>query len=734
METQKTIIKETVFLILIIIASLYALALISYSKLENPFSGDMIIHKSNNYLGIVGAYLADFSLAIFGISSYIIALTIALIGVNIRFKRLQSLNYWFIIIKLLLFCILIITSSALFNNLSDFSGGWLGEQINNSLKPLFGSGIVIMYIAVIMINISIITNISWINVLNNIVKIIKILVSYIYNSINFVWSKLVILTKKIKYNKQQKILIKKQNKPIFRIKEKQLPITTNIRKTNQLTTNITNQLLPNVNLLDDIKDINDSYSEDELQNMSKQVIEKLNDFGFQVEINTITPGPVVTQFELSLAPGIKVSQIMNLDKDLARALLVQSVRIVDVIPGKPVIGLEIPNSKRKLISLKEIIIAEEFISSKAPLTMSIGQNINGENIIIDLAKSPHLLVAGATGMGKSVGLNAMILGILFKSSPQDVRIIMIDPKVVELAIYADIPHLLTPVVTDMNKAASALYWSVGEMERRYLLLASLGVRNIDGFNQKIKEAKANNEPILDPSFTDTTEDIPELEAMPLIVIVIDEYADMLGALAQEDRTKSKRTEALIIRLAQKARAAGIHLIIATQRPSVDVITGLIKSNIPSRIAFKVASKIDSRTILDNGGAEQLLGMGDMLYTTPGQSHLVRIHGAFVSDAEITRVVSFLKKNYQNNYIDDIVKRELVKENGSRVNNNDGEVDSLYDEAVKIVVSSRRASISSVQRRLRIGYNRAARIIEDMEAAGVVSAMNSAGNREVLITE
>jgi S-DNA-T family DNA segregation ATPase FtsK/SpoIIIE len=457
-----------------------------------------------------------------------------------------------------------------------------------------------------------------------------------------------------------------------------------------------------------------------------------------VTITAVTPGPVVTQFEISLAPGIKVSQIMNLNKDLARALLVESVRIVDVIPGKPVIGLEIPNNTREMIGLKEILSSDAFAKAKSTLSMGLGKDINGQPIVVDLAKMPHLLVAGATGMGKSVGLNAIILSILYKASPEQVRLIMIDPKIVELASYADIPHLLTPVVTNMNEAASALWWSVNEMERRYSLLAKFGVRNIESFNEKQSLAKKAGKPLLDPSFNPETakegEDHPELEALPLIVIVIDEYADMLGALAQEDRAKSKRVEGLIVRIAQKARAAGMHLIVATQRPSVDVITGLIKSNIPTRVSFKVSSKTDSRTILDQAGAEQLLGMGDMLYMAPGIAHLTRVHGAFVEDSEILRVVKHLKKNSSPNYLDGILnpKSEPVGDKDSAQNT--GELDPLFDEAVQIVTSTRRASISSLQRRMRIGYNRAARIIEDMETSGIVSAMNSAGNRDVLAPE
>ena len=496
--------------------------------------------------------------------------------------------------------------------------------------------------------------------------------------------------------------------------------------------------LPSLSLLDDVNNSGLGYTEEFLVEMGQQVEIKLKDFGFDVTITAVTPGPVVTQFEISLAPGIKVSQIMNLNKDLARALLVESVRIVDVIPGKPVIGLEIPNNNREMIGLKEILASETFANSKSILSMGLGKDINGFPVVVDLSKMPHLLVAGATGMGKSVGLNAIILSILYKASPEQARLIMIDPKIVELASYADIPHLLTPVITNMNEAASALWWCVNEMERRYSLLAKFGVRNIESFNEKQFSAQKNGKPLLDPSFNPDTakegEEHPELEALPLIVIVIDEYADMLGALAQEDRAKSKRVEGLIVRIAQKARAAGIHLIVATQRPSVDVITGLIKSNIPTRVSFKVSSKTDSRTILDQSGAEQLLGMGDMLYMTPGMTHLTRVHGAFVEDSEILRVVKHLKQNSNPNYLDGILNPQNEATSSQESVQVSGELDPLFDEAVQIVTSTRRASISSLQRRMRIGYNRAARIIEDMEASGIVSSMNSAGNRNVLAPE
>ncbi len=510
---------------------------------------------------------------------------------------------------------------------------------------------------------------------------------------------------------------------------KRQPIQTSILE-------IEENILPPLSLLDEVQPQKQGYSAETLQALSKQLELELKDFGLSVEVVSVTPGPVITLFELSLAAGVKVSQILNLSKDLARALLVESVRIVDVIPGKPVIGIEIPNTQREMISLRELLESQDFNDEVSPLTMAVGKDINGHPVMADLAKMPHLLVAGATGMGKSVGLNSMILSVLYKATPKEVRMIMIDPKVVELTSYVDTPHLLTPVITDMELAAGALRWSVAEMERRYHLLAKFNVRNLAGFNKKVLTAQKQGTPLLDPFFDPTTaledETAQELETLPLIMIVIDEYADMLGALAQEEKAKAKKVEALIIRLAQKARAAGMHLIIATQRPSVDVITGLIKSNVPSRIAFKVSSRIDSRTILDMGGAEELLGMGDMLYTKPGMRQPLRVHGAFVDDDEVNRVIGFLKEQSTPNYIDEIANPSYLdggSSNGSKGGYDD--LDELFDEVVAFVTSNRRVSISSIQRQFRIGYNRSARIVESMEAEGIVSQVSGNGQREVL---
>jgi S-DNA-T family DNA segregation ATPase FtsK/SpoIIIE len=737
--------KEIVFFIFIVLSGLLLASLMSHSHNENPFSGGVGIENPQNYLGIVGAYIADFSLAIFGFSSYIIAISFIWLGWNIFQNTFQGVNTWNFALKFPLFLLLIVSASGIFNHLiSEFAGGWIGLEINTLLTPLFGVGIVAIYIAVLMIIFSILTGHSWFKgfvITTHILKTIAIKI----------WQGLLTII----YAIRSLIATIKRKKPIdtdnFQTIVPQTPITPPLKKvttatkitpttTKQSTNNTLStdkNILPSIELLDPAQTNQAKYSETELQDMAQHLVEKLADFNIIVEVVAITPGPVITSFEISLPPGVKASKVVNLDKDLARALLVESVRILDVIPGKPTIGVEIPNAHRQMISLSEIIASSNYQNSHDPLTMCLGKDTAGNIITLNLAKTPHLLVAGATGMGKSVGLNAMLMGILFKSHPQDVRLIMIDPKVVELAIYADIPHLLTPVVTDMNEAASSLFWSVGEMERRYALLAKFGVRNIAGFNEKIREARAKGEPLLDPDFDSNSAEegavAPELEELPLIVIIIDEYADMLGALAQEDRAKAKRCEGFIIRIAQKARAAGMHLIIATQRPSVDVITGLIKSNIPSRVAFKVSSKIDSRTILDAGGAEQLLGMGDMLYTMPGKPVPIRVHGAFVSDDEISRVVADLKQHYPTNYIDSIITPiEELGEVSGETKEKSGEEDPLYDEAVEFVISTGKVSISSIQRKLRIGYNRSARIVEDMEAAGVVSSMNSNGARQVLV--
>jgi len=483
--------------------------------------------------------------------------------------------------------------------------------------------------------------------------------------------------------------------------------------------------MPSTELLDRALDDGESLSKEDLESLSELLEIKLDEFGIEAEVVSVLPGPVVTRFEIQPAPGTKANKITNIAQDIARSLAVSSVRVVEVIEGKSVVGIEIPNTNRKMVRLKEILASSAFENSKSHLSLALGKDIAGKAVVVNLEKMPHLLVAGTTGSGKSVGINAMLLSLLFKSDPEDVRLILIDPKMLELSVYDGIPHLLTPVITDMSDAANGLRWCVAEMDRRYKLMSAMGVRNLASFNSAIKEASDKGESIQNP-LKENEEEF--LEELPSIVVVVDEFADMMMLVG-------KKVEHLIARIAQKARAAGIHLILATQRPSVDVITGLIKANIPTRISFQVSTKIDSRTVLDQGGAEQLLGYGDMLYLPAGQGVPARVHGAFVGDDEVHRVVDDWKKRGKPDYVDEITSD--LQDTGpipgwSNASGSGEEDDELYDEAVNFVIESRRASISAVQRKLRIGYNRAARLIESMEAAGLVSEMSSNGSREVLV--
>ncbi|MFM9921913.1 DNA translocase FtsK 4TM domain-containing protein [Variovorax sp. H27-G14] len=501
-------------------------------------------------------------------------------------------------------------------------------------------------------------------------------------------------------------VVKERQKPLF----KELP----------------DSKLPQVDLLDAAQVRQETVSSDTLEMTSRMIEKKLKDFGVEVRVVLASPGPVITRYEIEPATGVKGSQILGLAKDLARSLSLVSIRVVETIPGKNYMALELPNAKRQSIKLSEILGSQIYNEAKSMLTMGLGKDIIGNPVVADLAKMPHVLVAGTTGSGKSVGINAMILSLLYKAEARDVRLLMIDPKMLEMSVYEGIPHLLAPVVTDMRQAAHGLNWCVGEMERRYKLMSKLGVRNLAGYNTKIDEAKAREEFIYNP-FSLTPDDPEPLKREPHIVVVIDELADLMMVVG-------KKIEELIARLAQKARAAGIHLILATQRPSVDVITGLIKANIPTRIAFSVGSKIDSRTILDQMGAEALLGMGDMLYMASGTGLPIRVHGAFVSDEEVHRVVAYLKSQGEPDYIEGVLEGGTVDGDGDgdMLGSGDAEKDPMYDQAVEVVLKNRKASISLVQRHLKIGYNRAARLVEDMEKAGLVSAMSGSGQREILV--
>jgi S-DNA-T family DNA segregation ATPase FtsK/SpoIIIE len=508
-----------------------------------------------------------------------------------------------------------------------------------------------------------------------------------------------------------------------------LPKSERVAKERQkpLFVELPDSKLPQVDLLDGALQRQETVATETLEMTSRLIEKKLRDFGVEVRVVLASPGPVITRYEIEPATGVKGSQVMNLAKDLARSLSLVSIRVVETIPGKNYMALELPNAKRQSIRLSEILGSQVYNEAKSLLTVGLGKDIVGNPVVADLAKMPHVLVAGTTGSGKSVGINAMILSLLYKAEARDVRFLMIDPKMLEMSFYEGIPHLLAPVVTDMKQAANGLNWCVGEMERRYKLLSKLGVRNLAGYNAKIDEAKSREQFIYNPF--SLTPDAPEpLDRMPHIVVVIDELADLMMVVG-------KKIEELIARLAQKARAAGIHLILATQRPSVDVITGLIKANIPTRIAFQVSSKIDSRTILDQMGAEALLGMGDMLYMPSGTGFPIRVHGAFVSDDEVHRVVDYLKSQGEPNYIEGLLEGGTIDGEGGVAGDGaegGGEKDPMYDQAVEIVLKNRKASISLVQRHLKIGYNRAARLVEDMEKAGLVSAMSTNGQRDILV--
>jgi S-DNA-T family DNA segregation ATPase FtsK/SpoIIIE len=511
----------------------------------------------------------------------------------------------------------------------------------------------------------------------------------------------------------------------------EMPKSARVAKERQkpLFNDMVDSRLPQVDLLDGAVARQDTVSPDTLEMTSRMIEKKLKDFGVEVRVVAASPGPVITRYEIEPATGVKGSQVVNLAKDLARSLSLVSIRVVETIPGKNYMALELPNAKRQTIRLSEILGSDVYNEAKSMLTMGLGKDIVGNPVVADLAKMPHVLVAGTTGSGKSVGINAMILSLLYKAEARDVRLLMIDPKMLEMSVYEGIPHLLAPVVTDMRQAAHGLNWCVGEMEKRYKLMSKLGVRNLAGYNAKIDEAAAREE-FIDNPFSLTPEQPEPLQRLPHIVVVIDELADLMMVVG-------KKIEELIARLAQKARAAGIHLILATQRPSVDVITGLIKANIPTRIAFQVSSKIDSRTILDQMGAEALLGMGDMLYMHSGSGFPIRVHGAFVSDEEVHRVVSYLKTQGEPDYIEGVLEGGTVDGDGNPMGpdlfgDTPSEKDPMYDQAVEVVLKNRKASISLVQRHLKIGYNRAARLVEDMEKAGMVSAMSSNGQREILV--
>ena len=738
--------------------SLYVfISLVSYTEADSGFFNKNSLGVVENLGGPFGALISDILITIFGFTSYLVLLVGVVWSIQSIFFDGLDQSRVKVIIRLFSFLVFVACTCSLFEYfVSNDAGGYTGYYVFGFISSVFGYvGSLIFLILFLILVTSITFNFSWLNFLDTTGKYVLILINKIKDFIFLLLKQIINLfklaldnyknfvnrlkeankEKKLENNKKKtpniiesKLDEKAQDKKSIQdVVFKQSEIKE-VESSNQEELKPTPKAqMPSTQLLDRALDDGESLTKDELNELAVLLENKLEEFGIIAEVESVLPGPVVTRFEIQPAPGTKASKITNIAQDIARSLSVSSVRVVEVIEGKSVVGIEIPNTNRKMVRLTEILSSSEFKNSSSNLSLALGKDIAGEPIVVDLAKMPHLLVAGTTGSGKSVGINAMLLSLLFKSDPKDVRLILIDPKMLELSVYDGIPHLLTPVITDMTDASNGLRWCVVEMDRRYKLMSMMGVRNLAGYNKKIKEAANNGKQILNP----LKEDVEEyLEELPSIVVVVDEFADMMMLVG-------KKVEHLIARIAQKARAAGIHLILATQRPSVDVITGLIKANVPTRIGFQVSSKIDSRTILDQGGAEQLLGYGDMLYLPPGVGVPIRVHGAFVGDDEVHRVVNDWKSRGEPQYEEDIVNDAqdtgpIPGWSGSETSSSAEDVDELYDEAVNFVIESRRASISAVQRKLRIGYNRAARLIEAMEEAGLVSEMSSNGSREVLV--
>jgi len=609
-------------------------------------------------------------------------------------------------------------------------GGMSGAILGNMLAHLFGyTGATLFLLALMAASFSLFTGLSWLRFIDRLGGVIETCYLWGRNAWQTWQDKRIgaqAISERIAVVEEEKKRVEDHQPIRIELPVAEVQRSTRVDKEKQvaLFSDIRDSTLPPLHLLDQPRHEVEVLSAGTLEYTSRLIERKLNDFGVEVKVVAAYPGPVITRYEIEPAVGVKGSQIINLVRDLARALSVVSIRMVETIPGKSYMALELPNPKRQMVLLSEILGSQVYADMGSVLAMAMGKDIAGKPVVADLAKMPHVLVAGTTGSGKSVGINAMILSILYKAAPEQVRMLLIDPKMLELSVYEGIPHLLAPVITDMRQAASGLNWCVQEMEKRYKLMSHFGVRNIAGYNQKFREAVKEGKPLTNP-FTLTPDNPEALEEMYLIVVFIDELADLMMVVG-------KKVEELIARLAQKARASGIHLVLATQRPSVDVITGLIKANVPTRVAFQVSSKIDSRTILDQMGAEALLGQGDMLYLPPGTGYPQRVHGAFVSDQEVHRVIEHLKSHGEANYIEGVLTSMEEQGDGGELDGGaDAEADPLYDQAVAVVLKSRRASISFVQRDLRIGYNRAARLIEQMEKAGIVTPMQNNGNREVL---
>jgi S-DNA-T family DNA segregation ATPase FtsK/SpoIIIE len=734
------------------LALILFVALASYDRADPAFSSTGQEGPVTNLIGPFGAWLSDLFFVLFGGPSYLFPVMLGFAGWAIYQERRspEPLDRKSLGLRGAGFALALATSCGLATlhfsggSLPNTAGGLLGALVGDGLASMLSFlGATLLLLAIWLGSVSLFTGVSWIDVMDRIG--FGLLHGLRWVRERMATARDVKAGREVKQARQE-VVREEQKKAAERKPPKIEAPAPKVEKSERVEKEKQVALferpgsteLPELSLLDDPPPRAGGYSAEALEAMSRLVELKLRDFGVEAEVVEVHPGPVITRFELRPAPGVKVAQISHLAKDLARALSAVSVRVVEIIPGKSTMGLEIPNESREIVTLGEIIKSKAYDDMASPLALVLGKDIGGNPVVADLARMPHLLVGGTTGSGKSTAVNAMVLSLLYKSSADQVRLIMIDPKMLELSVYEGIPHLLAPVVTDMKQAANALRWCVAEMERRYRLMAFAGVRNLAGYNRKVKEAADEGKPLRDPQemkqlLPDADpSSIPPLEPLPYIVVIVDELADLMMIVG-------KKVEELIARLAQKARASGIHLILATQRPSVDVITGLIKANIPTRIAFQVSAKVDSRTILDQSGAEALLGHGDMLFLQPGTSLPVRVHGAFVSDQEVHRVVGKLKVMSPPVYLDEVLEGPSApipglpgeSAGGGEDGGGDPEQDPLYDEAVKIVTESRKASISGVQRRLKIGYNRAARMIEAMEAAGLVGPLQSNGSREVL---
>jgi len=755
--------REAALIVLGTLAVYLAVALITYTPSDPSWSQSATNTRINNAGGLFGAWFADFFYYLFGYLAYLFPIMVAYSGwlMFVGGRNTQSMNMRMGMLRGVGFVLTVCASTALatlhiahLGSLPLNAGGILGELVGKSLVDVFSFlGSTLFLTAILLTGVTLFTSLSWLRMVDYLGRGLWMLVSWT-GSLRLRRNKSADAKAKTKVKDdeweyeyvEEDVLDEPAPKKERKSKKRTPTISEKVfeneisdraarEKQSRLFQSSADEALPSLDLLDPPEPPKNDISKSILEDVSRKVEVKLKDFGIDVQVVAVHPGPVVTRFELDLAPGTKVSQISNLAKDLARSLSAISVRIVEVIPGKSTVGLELPNVNREIVRLSEVLQSKQFDKAHSPLTIALGKDIAGHSMVADLAKMPHLLVAGTTGSGKSVGLNAMVLSILYNATPRQVRMIMIDPKMLELSVYEGIPHLLAPVVTNMKEAANALRWGIVEMDRRYLLMSQLGVRNLAGYNKKIATAIEAGEPIPDPLYkasehalADPNDPPPTLEELPSIVIVVDELADMMMVVG-------KKVDELIARLAQKARAAGIHLILATQRPSVDVLTGLIKANIPTRIAFQVSAKVDSRTILDQGGAEQLLGHGDMLYLAPGTGIPQRVHGAFVSDQEVHRVVEDLRQRGAPEYIDEILEGPSNGGADAFIPGIDAEeeLDALYDDAVRWVSEVRKASTSSLQRRFKIGYNRAARMVEKMEADGVVSPAQSNGMREVLVS-